>query len=281
MKMLKLYYVNFIDKKHYTFESFTEVWKEMQFYYIFCGRPTVLEMKSFTRELLLLVKSFALGNFTVWERSGAVFLLYSLYFNQPLSQKVTIRTEHKEWLELNDFADKMKSINIQVSFCFYKLVVNHAFDFVFTNKPYNIESMKEDEVLKKEPIVKMHTKYKYDKFAMGTLLTSIGFDPNSSAQRESKYNEIKQLLNEKFPDVCNFEVRRFAVNLLVPNVDTEEKSTAQDSSATSSQKRKKREKKSKKKITDLSLFEDENILVSTLSMPILEDDSDVEDCEDS
>lgn len=25
----------FVDKKNYTFESFTEVWKEMGFYYIF------------------------------------------------------------------------------------------------------------------------------------------------------------------------------------------------------------------------------------------------------
>ncbi|XP_073969703.1 proximal sequence element A Pbp45 isoform X2 [Rhodnius prolixus] len=266
----------FVDKKNYTFESFTEVWKEMGFYYIFCGRPSVLEMKNFTRELLMMVKSFTLGDFTIWEKSGAVFLLYALYFIQPLSQQVTIRIEPKEWMELCDFAVKMKTMNMEVSFCFYKLVVNHAFDFVFSNKPFTIESMKEEEVVKKEPAIKaVHAKYKYDKFAMGSLLTSLGFDPNSSAQSESQYNEIKQLLNEKFPEMCNFETRRFAVNLLVPRMDTEEQSTPQDSA--SNQKRKKREKKTKKKFTDLSLFEDELLEESTLSMPnLLQDDSNLD-----
>uniref|UniRef100_T1H9T5 Uncharacterized protein n=1 Tax=Rhodnius prolixus TaxID=13249 RepID=T1H9T5_RHOPR len=212
----------FVDKKNYTFESFTEVWKEMGFYYIFCGRPSVLEMKNFTRELLMMVKSFTLGDFTIWEKSGAVFLLYALYFIQPLSQQVTIRIEPKEWMELCDFAVKMKTMNME----------------------FTIESMKEEEVVKKEPAIKaVHAKYKYDKFAMGSLLTSLGFDPNSSAQSESQYNEIKQLLNE----------------------------------SASNQKRKKREKKTKKKFTDLSLFEDELLEESTLSMPnLLQDDSNLD-----
>lgn len=32
----------------------------------------------------MMVKSFTLGDFTIWEKSGAVFLLYALYFIQPL-----------------------------------------------------------------------------------------------------------------------------------------------------------------------------------------------------
>lgn len=74
--------------------------------------------------------------------------------------------------------------------------VDEVFFFSFPFQ-FTIESMKEEEVVKKEPAIKaVHAKYKYDKFAMGSLLTSLGFDPNSSAQSESQYNEIKQLLNE-------------------------------------------------------------------------------------
>ncbi|KAK9501329.1 hypothetical protein O3M35_012065 [Rhynocoris fuscipes] len=270
---------NFVNQKHHTFSSFSEVWKEMQFHHIYSGRPTVLEMKCFTRELLLVVKSHAMPKYTKWERSGAIFLLHALYFIQPLVQKVQIRIEQHEWQELSKFIETMQQVNEEVTFCFYKLVVNNAFDFCFTSRPYTLETMKEDESLKKntkcnESQSNKQKKYKYDKFAMGSLLTSIGFDPNTSSERENKYNEIKVLLNQKFPEICKFEERKFAVNLLVPNNeestgdDQIESSESVQNNSSKTTNEKKRAKKKKFNVNALSSYlPDDKIIDSSLSMP--------------
>ena len=65
------------------FKHFIDIWKDMKFGLIFCGRQTFRELYEFTEDLFDLVKlqAMALNKFS--NRAAAIYLLYALYFKQP------------------------------------------------------------------------------------------------------------------------------------------------------------------------------------------------------
>ena len=65
------------------FNHFIDIWKEMKFGLIFCGRQTFRELYEFTEDLFDLVKIQAMSPNNFGNRAAAIYLLYSLYFKQP------------------------------------------------------------------------------------------------------------------------------------------------------------------------------------------------------
>ena len=65
------------------FKHFIDIWKDMKFGLIFCGRQTFRELYEFTEDLFDLVKLQAMAQNKFSNRAAAIYLLYALYFKQP------------------------------------------------------------------------------------------------------------------------------------------------------------------------------------------------------
>ena len=72
------------------FHHFVDIWKDMKFGLIFCGRQTFRELYEFTEDLFDLVKLQALPPNMFGSRAAAIYLLYSLYFKQPARPMVSL-----------------------------------------------------------------------------------------------------------------------------------------------------------------------------------------------
>ena len=73
------------------FRHFIDIWKDMKFGLIFCGRQTFREMFEFTEDLFDLVKLQAITLTKFGNRAAAVYLLYALYFKQPARPLVSYK----------------------------------------------------------------------------------------------------------------------------------------------------------------------------------------------
>ena len=71
------------------FNHFIDIWKEMKFGLIFCGRQTFRELYEFTEDLFDLVKLQAISPNKFGNRAAAIYLLYALYFKQPARPMVS------------------------------------------------------------------------------------------------------------------------------------------------------------------------------------------------
>ena len=61
-------------------------------------------------------------------RAAATYLLYALYFKQPLAHKVRIRISKDEYQDLNEFFNQCRSdAHWDLVFVWTKLLVDHAF----------------------------------------------------------------------------------------------------------------------------------------------------------
>ena len=85
----------FDENEELRIKHFTSVWKEMRFGLIFHGRQSYRELHEFAENLLEMVKTFCLSPQEFGTTAAALYLLYVLYFKQPLRPKVKIRLEYK------------------------------------------------------------------------------------------------------------------------------------------------------------------------------------------
>ena len=70
------------------FKYFTNVWQEMAFSLIFNGRKMFRELWEFTECALRVVKEMFLKTSETFEKVATFFLLYGLYFKQPIRPQV-------------------------------------------------------------------------------------------------------------------------------------------------------------------------------------------------
>lgn len=79
------------------FQRFVDVWKDVKFGLVFCGRQTFRETFELTEDLFELAKLMAFGGgsggTTASRSAAAMYLLYSLYFKQPTRPKVELEVE--------------------------------------------------------------------------------------------------------------------------------------------------------------------------------------------
>ena len=89
------------------FRHFIDIWKDMKFGLIFCGRQTFRELFEFTEDLFDLVKLQAITLTKFGNRAAAVYLLYALYFKQPARPLVSISEItrwHCKYLQMHRFS---------------------------------------------------------------------------------------------------------------------------------------------------------------------------------
>ena len=73
------------------FRHFADIFQDMKFSLIFCGRTSFKELYELTDDLMVLAKQEAAASHNKTPiRAAACYLLYALYFKQPLRPKVRL-----------------------------------------------------------------------------------------------------------------------------------------------------------------------------------------------
>ncbi|XP_044733028.1 snRNA-activating protein complex subunit 1-like [Chrysoperla carnea] len=134
--LLELFY----NMKTLKYQDFCEIWKKMHFIYIYCGRNIKSEVKEFTEEVLHTAKELAINiNNEFSKRVGALYLLYGLYFLQPVDTSCKIRMTPENfniYLNLIDQLRICKQLDALYIGC--KLIVSRSFYFVVTPHNYGL-----------------------------------------------------------------------------------------------------------------------------------------------
>ncbi|XP_058116934.1 snRNA-activating protein complex subunit 1 [Anopheles coustani] len=115
-----------------SFQSFCQEWKRTNFQYIFCGRSTVFELVDYTSEIFYIVKQFFKCCQIQLERIGAFYLLYALYFKQPIFLFCKIRITLDDWRAMKEFIKvPYNGCEVpQMAAILWKLFKAEAFQFV-------------------------------------------------------------------------------------------------------------------------------------------------------
>ncbi|XP_054304625.1 snRNA-activating protein complex subunit 1 isoform X2 [Pongo pygmaeus] len=90
------------------FEDFTELWRNMKFGTIFCGRMRNLEKNMFTKEALALAWRYFLPPYTFQIRVGALYLLYGLYNTQLCQPKQKLSYRMKKKIHRAEVTEEFK-----------------------------------------------------------------------------------------------------------------------------------------------------------------------------
>ncbi|XP_011817375.1 PREDICTED: snRNA-activating protein complex subunit 1 [Colobus angolensis palliatus] len=141
------------------FEDFTELWRNMKFGTIFCGRMRNLEKNMFTKEALALAWRYFLPPYTFQIRVGALYLLYGLYNTQLCQPKQKIRVALKDWDEVLKFQqDLVNAQHFDAAYIFRKLRLDRAFHFTAMPKLVSCYSLSTGSQLWKE-MLNVHDHY--------------------------------------------------------------------------------------------------------------------------
>ena len=124
------------------FQYFSDIFQDMKFSLVFCGRSSFRELYEFTEDLFDLVKQETLSHNKMPIRAAAIYLLYALYFKQPTRPKVRIKLCFSEYKQLSEFVNECKKLrHWEVPYVWSKLAFDEAFHYVAINRPVGLESI--------------------------------------------------------------------------------------------------------------------------------------------
>ncbi|XP_048831413.1 snRNA-activating protein complex subunit 1b isoform X1 [Brienomyrus brachyistius] len=132
------------------YESFSAIWRKMDFSTIFYGKMSPNEMSTYTRLALTTAYPYFLPPYTFQIRVGGLYLLYGLYHTQLTSPKEKIRIALKDWEDIVKFQkDAVNAQHFDVVYILRKLFTLKAFYFTAMPKMLFFEvkrKPKRDEV---------------------------------------------------------------------------------------------------------------------------------------
>uniref|UniRef100_A0A3B3QZH8 Small nuclear RNA activating complex polypeptide 1 n=1 Tax=Paramormyrops kingsleyae TaxID=1676925 RepID=A0A3B3QZH8_9TELE len=132
------------------YETFSAIWRKMDFSTIFYGKMSPNEMSTYTRLALTTAYPYFLPPYTFQIRVGGLYLLYGLYHTQLTSPKEKIRIALKDWEDIVKFQkDAVNAQHFDVVYILRKLFTLKAFYFTAMPKMLFFEvkrKPKRDEV---------------------------------------------------------------------------------------------------------------------------------------
>ncbi|EDO29027.1 predicted protein [Nematostella vectensis] len=90
------------------FEIFSQIWKEMNFSFIHCGRKDFNGRIQIVDYLYRVVSSYLSSSCTFQYRVGALYCLYAIYHTQLCKPKIKIRMTLPMWKDLNDLHEQFR-----------------------------------------------------------------------------------------------------------------------------------------------------------------------------
>ncbi|KAK3910056.1 Gamma-tubulin complex component 3 [Frankliniella fusca] len=194
-----------------TFEDFARIWKEKKFTDIYTGKESFAELLEFSEEVLAIAKSFILPPHSQIKRIGALYLMYGLYTQQPLSGAVKYRVTPQEWSVILKFVENLKVHGfIDANYIFHKMSYSGAFLTVANAREYGLERNFRKYFMSWPARDQEHLPEA--SYSLETLMGRVfrGSLKASAEACRSKYNSIKVLLevsqDSKFQSVSGAEV---------------------------------------------------------------------------
>ncbi|XP_039507802.1 snRNA-activating protein complex subunit 1b isoform X1 [Pimephales promelas] len=127
------------------YEQFLEIWRDMNFSSIFCGRPEGNERRCLTRVIMSVASPYLFPPYTFQIRVGGLYLLYGLFNSQLITPKEKIRIALKDWKDVMQFQrDAVNAQHYDVVYIFRKLLSDKAFYFTAMPTPLCFREKRED-----------------------------------------------------------------------------------------------------------------------------------------
>ncbi|KAL3271026.1 hypothetical protein HHI36_021526 [Cryptolaemus montrouzieri] len=128
--------LKFEELKSLKFSDFATIWKEMKFSYINSEQQYYTFIRQFVDNCFFILKKFIVFPKNIYTSTGAIYLMYALYFKQIVNNWVKIRITQYEYMKLQDLIEQLrKDEQIEPLYCYGKLVTSNAFEYVFQKKP--------------------------------------------------------------------------------------------------------------------------------------------------
>ncbi|KAG5895501.1 hypothetical protein JTB14_034817 [Gonioctena quinquepunctata] len=119
----------------FCYVDFAKIWNQNNFTYVFAGQSYVLLLREFCENCFFNVKKYIMFPRTLFTQIGALYLLYGLYYKQPLKGWVKIRLTLEEYQKINALIQEMKSRReLDSVYIFAKMKVEDAFLYVGLRK---------------------------------------------------------------------------------------------------------------------------------------------------
>nr|CAH7712787.1 unnamed protein product [Callosobruchus chinensis] len=182
----------------FSFDEFANLWRTRNFSYIFAAQSCALLLREFCEDCFYTVKKYIVFPRSLNTQVAAIYMLYGIYYKQPLKKWVSIRLTMEEFQKLLECIQEMNNIGqLDSVYIFKKMITDRAFLYVPVMRPLGPE----DRFVKKQEL------YYNDTFASANTNTSLtkfkdieSFD--GLQQLEETTNEYQDLLN-KYSDKCN------------------------------------------------------------------------------
>ncbi|XP_071948274.1 snRNA-activating protein complex subunit 1-like [Antedon mediterranea] len=126
----------FVKTENVRYEDFVNIWKRMNFSFIYFGLKNQVDQRDFTEEAFQVATTFLMSPYTFQVRIGALYLLYGLYFTQIQDPKIKIRIALNNWQELIAlYEDIQKQRHLDAEYVYLRLKFDKAFMVTATSKP--------------------------------------------------------------------------------------------------------------------------------------------------
>ncbi|KAL1488221.1 hypothetical protein ABEB36_015177 [Hypothenemus hampei] len=138
------------QKQSFDYSIFASLWQENHFTLIFSNTKCVKLLKTFCEIAFNLVKQYVISHSSLYTQTGALYLLYGLYYKQPIKDFVKVRFTMNEYESLKTFLNKITEKKQYVPlFIYTKMKLDEAFVFVVypqsrSLKTKNVEHLNEN-----------------------------------------------------------------------------------------------------------------------------------------
>ena len=170
----------FKSTKSIRFDDFVQCWQDKKFSLIFTGRESIKEQMEFSEEALRIAKGYLMPPYTFHIRVGGLYLLYCLYFKQPIRYFAKIRVNLPDWREISKFIARItqeqhhdalfafKTLQFKQAFLhtltsaemgpeFVRVQTNQHGTTIFSEKESGLKSYLEEGIL--DQLSSIHSKY--------------------------------------------------------------------------------------------------------------------------
>ncbi|KAJ8980812.1 hypothetical protein NQ317_000544 [Molorchus minor] len=125
--------------KSLNYDDFTKIWQSKKFTYVFADQKYALLLKDLTEQYFYNVKKYIMFPKNLYTQIGAFYLLYGLYYKQPLRGFVKIRLTLDEYKKILELIQTLKDIGqYQAVFIFAKMKAEEV--FVYTAQPETVRA---------------------------------------------------------------------------------------------------------------------------------------------
>jgi len=132
----------FEKEQTFNYADFANVWQATNFTFVFSDQSDVKPLKVLCDICFATVKKYITSETGPYIQIGAFYLLYGLYYKQPIRRLVRIRLTLAEYRRIKDLMNEMLSKGqYDALYIFAKMKSDEAFVFVAHPKPLSVSKM--------------------------------------------------------------------------------------------------------------------------------------------